>query len=443
LLSTGAGRVRSSASLIFDTGGATERMRIDSSGNVGIGTTSPDEALEVNGDLKISGSSFGIVQFGETSDQTKIVGRDSSHASLPNTMDFFTSSAHVARLDIDGLHFQRADGQKISAKESLVMQVDADNNTASRVFQVSHGNGKVLLNLHDDYRGDYGTIQHSATRTAGYGQSNGLGASAGDWVDVATVPYGRNIATIKLFWDGIHAPSSSHHGNMEFDIGSHYGTSYYYGWDSYINLKASSAHNGFSIREARIITPNGAGATGYFQVKFDRATSTNGVFYSYVTFRDEACSIDPINPAVNNSRSGTTIASIDLQTRPSLATSRDFTSKGTVYGNTFIGTGAARAFCNWNGEGTVSIRDDLNVTSVTDMGVGRYRVNFSTVMSISAHTTVSTAGSDITDYASQSNSHDHNSFQGASTTGNIPVFAVDHDDGVQTDASYMTMITMV
>jgi hypothetical protein len=40
LLATGAGRVRSSGVIIFDTGGSTERMRIDSSGVVNIGTTS-------------------------------------------------------------------------------------------------------------------------------------------------------------------------------------------------------------------------------------------------------------------------------------------------------------------------------------------------------------------------------------------------------------------
>jgi hypothetical protein len=40
LLATGAGRVRSSGTLIFDTGGSTERMRIDSSGNLLVGTTS-------------------------------------------------------------------------------------------------------------------------------------------------------------------------------------------------------------------------------------------------------------------------------------------------------------------------------------------------------------------------------------------------------------------
>ena len=78
------------------------RMTIDSSGRVGIGTDSADEALEVNGDLKISGSGFGIVQFGETSDQTKIIGRDNSHASLSNTMDFFTNSENRMSIDASG-----------------------------------------------------------------------------------------------------------------------------------------------------------------------------------------------------------------------------------------------------------------------------------------------------------------------------------------------------
>ena len=77
-------------------------LHLDSSGNVGIGTTTPDEALEVNGDLKISGSGFGIVQFGETSDQTKIVGRDGSHATQPNTMEFYTNSAEAMRIDASG-----------------------------------------------------------------------------------------------------------------------------------------------------------------------------------------------------------------------------------------------------------------------------------------------------------------------------------------------------
>jgi hypothetical protein len=39
-----------------------------------------------------------------------------------------------------------------------------------------------------------------------------------------------------------------------------------------------------------------------------------------------------------------------------------------------------RAWVNFNGTGTVAIREDGNVTSITDGGTGIYTVNFTTVM---------------------------------------------------------------
>lgn len=41
---------------------------------------------------------------------------------------------------------------------------------------------------------------------------------------------------------------------------------------------------------------------------------------------------------------------------------------------------ACRAWVNFNGTGTVTIRDSGNVSSITDNGVGNYRVNFTTSM---------------------------------------------------------------
>jgi hypothetical protein len=42
--------------------------------------------------------------------------------------------------------------------------------------------------------------------------------------------------------------------------------------------------------------------------------------------------------------------------------------------------GAAKAWVNFNGTGTVAIRAQLNVSSITDNGVGDYTVNFTTAM---------------------------------------------------------------
>jgi hypothetical protein len=43
-------------------------------------------------------------------------------------------------------------------------------------------------------------------------------------------------------------------------------------------------------------------------------------------------------------------------------------------------TGIAKAWVNFNGTGTVAIRDSFNVSSITDGGTGSYTVNFTNAM---------------------------------------------------------------
>ena len=65
-----------------------------------------------------------------------------------------------------------------------------------------------------------------------------------------------------------------------------------------------------------------------------------------------------------------------------MSTTISGTSGVTFPDSTSMQTGqqACKAWVNFNGTGTVAIRGEYNVSSITDLGAGNYRVNFSTAM---------------------------------------------------------------
>jgi len=63
------------------------------------------------------------------------------------------------------------------------------------------------------------------------------------------------------------------------------------------------------------------------------------------------------------------------------------------YGSTATAYGC-RAWVNFNGTGTVAIRESANVSSITDHATGDYTINFSTAMPDANYVTVGTTGSD-------------------------------------------------
>lgn len=57
-------------------------------------------------------------------------------------------------------------------------------------------------------------------------------------------------------------------------------------------------------------------------------------------------------------------------------------------------SGLCKAWVNFNGTGTVAIRDSYNVSSITDNGTGNYTVNFTTALPDANYScVVSTSGS--------------------------------------------------
>jgi hypothetical protein len=81
-------------------------------------------------------------------------------------------------------------------------------------------------------------------------------------------------------------------------------------------------------------------------------------------------------------------------------TSRAVTPAGLRAGLNATGTApvyACRAWVNFNGTGTVAIRAGGNVSSITDLGVGIYQVNFTTQMSDSNYV-VNVTGRHLSDF---------------------------------------------
>jgi hypothetical protein len=60
--------------------------------------------------------------------------------------------------------------------------------------------------------------------------------------------------------------------------------------------------------------------------------------------------------------------------------------------------GSAKAWVNFNGTGTVAIRSNYNVSSITDLGTGYYTVNFTTAMSNANYAPHVTVQSESTSY---------------------------------------------
>ena len=58
-----------------------------------------------------------------------------------------------------------------------------------------------------------------------------------------------------------------------------------------------------------------------------------------------------------------------------------------------------KAWCNFQGTGTVSIRDSFNINSITDRGTGKYTLSFSSAMANTNYASVFGANANTAGYA--------------------------------------------
>ncbi|MBM3931131.1 MAG: hypothetical protein FJ336_07660 [Sphingomonadales bacterium] len=70
----------------------------------------------------------------------------------------------------------------------------------------------------------------------------------------------------------------------------------------------------------------------------------------------------------------------------------DISSSAAIVSTKLSGVNDAKAWVNFNGTGTVAVRASYNVSSITDVATGRYRVNFTTSMTDTNYSAFITSG---------------------------------------------------
>jgi hypothetical protein len=99
---------------------------------------------------------------------------------------------------------------------------------------------------------------------------------------------------------------------------------------------------------------------------------------------------------IDNSRNITNCSNGSFSSTVTVGTptsSSHATTKSYVDG--LVGGGGAKVWVNFNGTGTVSIRADYNVSSITDNGSGNYTLNFSSSLSDANYAVLTTTGTDL------------------------------------------------
>ena len=99
----------------------------------------------------------------------------------------------------------------------------------------------------------------------------------------------------------------------------------------------------------------------------------------------------------------------------------------------------AKAWVNFNGTGTVAIRDSYNVSSITDNGLGLYNVNFTVAM---ANTNYCAVGGATTDSTGTGSASDNDIALRTYETGLVKVRCVREGAGVWYDPAIVTIIVL-
>jgi hypothetical protein len=433
----------STNNMVFSTNGTQEAMRIDSNGKVGIGTDSPEATLTVDGQTilgdgvagsanltnltsgtppqLIAGFSVPAITWSPSSSTEAVFTRDG-----PMQIDILAGANNFSNInfsdpddeDVGQLSYDHStDAMRFRTDNSERMRIDSNGNVGvgtsspseqlSATANISATNFYVTSNGDTSAAGISGGFRHGGINS----KSLIIEADPGDT--------GANTA-MRFEVDGAEALRIDSNGNVGIGTDSPAGV-----------LQISATFPTFTLDET-----NTDAAYQQTQFSLDNGsfriqtrTSTN----AYVS-NDYLIDKDANGATAHGWRIGNVEAmridsssNLDMNGNDIIDVEDIRTSSGT---KVFF----PRAWVNFNGTGTVAIRDSGNVSSITDLGVGEFRINFTNPYSNASYAASASSASTVASSDTFANAYSY-----ATSSVTVGVNAV---TGTLVDRTYQTVTTV-
>ena len=335
---------KESANMRFYTS-ASERLRIDSSGFLGLGTSSPAHELHISG----SGDTRALITSGGSGDAV---------------MMFENASGNTWGHGLDLSSGNYVIGYNASGDPSLTTQGKLNIDTSGNVGVGTSTIGSASLTL-------YG----SGSRTMYQGSSTGTGNGNG-------FTTGNNGAADAFLWNyenGFVQVATNNTERLRIDSSGNAGL----GRSSascrlHIATSVANASSPVGMQIGNDGSGSGTGASISLGAG-NAAASTAGNIAGFFDGTGTALSFS----TSSNYGVSTYAERMRIDSSGNLKFNSGFGSVGTAYG--------CRAWVNFNGTGTVAIRDSGNVSSITDNGTGNYTIAFTTAMPDANYCVVTTS----------------------------------------------------